>query len=157
VSQIINLASLYNDMGKPKEARQVITEMSAENASSFGNMQATIERLAAADQLGDSAEVEKKLGFLREHKDDSLSTYQRALVSANRSDDAAKLLISRLQDPDQRMDALMEVQKYEFPPLPKRAALWHKRWLAVLARPDVIDAINKVGVVSAYTMTPEPH
>jgi len=154
VSQTINLAGLYNDMAKPKEAKQTLVDLTAEGASAYGFMQVAIERLSSADQLGDTAEVEKQLGFLREHRDDSLASLQRGLISANRQDEAAQLLISRLQDPDQRGDALMEVQKYKLPPLPKRAEQWRKRWNAVVARPDVVAAINKVGVVSEWPLSP---
>lgn len=157
VSQTINLASLYNDMGKPREAQQTLAQISAENTSSYGAMQAAIERVASADQLGDSMEVEKQLGFLREHREDSQETYQRALISANRTDEAAKLLISRLEDPDQRMDALMQVQQYKEHPLPKRATEWRKRWQATLARKDVRDAINRVGTVSEYPLSAQSY
>jgi tetratricopeptide (TPR) repeat protein len=157
VSQTINLASLYNDLGKPTEARATVANVSAETVSPYGLMQATIERLASADQLGDSTEVEKQLTLLREHKDDSLATFQRALVSANRQDEAAQLLISRLQDPDQRIDALLEVQNYQEPALAPRAAEWHRRWNAVKSRPDVREAINKVGNVSQYPVLPQSY
>jgi len=119
VSQTINLASLYNDLGKPKEALQTLADLGTERTSPYGAMQVAIERLASADQLGDTTEAEKQLGFLREHRDDSLESYQRALISANHQDEAAALLISRLQDPDQRLKALMELQKFKLPPLPK--------------------------------------
>lgn len=157
VSQTINLASLYNDMGKPQEATRTLADLSGENASAYGSMQVALERLASADQTGDSAQTETQLGFLREHRDDSVATYQRALISANRPDDAAKLLISRLQDPDLRLEALMEIQKYKQPPLPKRAEQWRKRWKALLSRPDVVEAVGKVGVVSEYPLTPQPY
>jgi hypothetical protein len=152
VSQTINLASLYNDLGKPKEALQTLAELGTERTSPYGAMQVAIERLASADQLGDTTEAEKQLGFLREHRDDSLESYQRGLISANHQDEAAALLISRLQDPDQRLEALMEVQKFKLPPLPKRVDQWRKRWNAVLARSDVKEAISKVGVVSEYPL-----
>jgi hypothetical protein len=157
VSQTINLASLYNDMGKPTEAIQTLADVATGSTSPFGAMQVAIERLASADMTGDTAEAEKQLGFLREHRDDSLPSYQRALISANHQDEAAQLLISRLQDPDQRLEALMEVQKFKLPPLPKRADQWHKRWDAMLARSDVKEAIGKVGVVSEYPLAPRPY
>ena len=156
VSQTINLAGLYNDLGKPTEARATVANVSPENVSPYGLMQATIERLASADQLGDSAEVEKQLTLLREHKEDSLPTFQRALISANRQDEAARLLISRLQDPDQRIDALLEVQNYAEPALAPRAVEWRRRWDAVRGRPDVREAINKVGNVSEYPVLLQP-
>jgi len=157
VSQTINLASEYNDLGKPREARATLAKLSSEGASPYGLMQAAAERLASADQLGDAAEAEQQLGFLREHREDSLATYQRALISANRQDDAAQLLISRLQDPDERVDALMEVQEYKEHPRPRRAAEWQRRWKAVRNRPEVREAISKVGNVSEYPLMAESH
>ncbi|HWX36672.1 MAG TPA: DUF3857 domain-containing protein [Steroidobacteraceae bacterium] len=157
VSQTINLASEYNDLGKPREARATLAKLYSESASPYGLMQGAVERLASADQLGDAAETEQQLGFLREHREDSLATYQRALISANRQNDAAQLLISRLQDPDQRVDALMEVQEYKEHSLPPRAAEWHRRWKTVRNRPDVREAISKVGNVSEYPLLAEPH
>jgi tetratricopeptide (TPR) repeat protein len=157
VSQTINLASEYNDLGKPREARATLAKLYTETASPYGLMQGAVERLASADQLGDAAEAEQQLGFLREHREDSLATYQRALISANRQNDAAQLLISRLQDPDQRVDALMEVQEYKEHPRPPRAAEWHRRWKTVRNRPDVREAISKVGNVSEYPLMAEPH
>ena len=157
VSQTINLASAYNDLGKPTEARATLALLSDETISPYGRMQAAIERLASADQLSDAAEVEKQLGFLREHRDDSISSYQRGLISANRQDEAARLLISRLQDPEQRVDALLEVQDYKEAILGSRAAEWRKRWIAMKNRPDVREAVGKVGNVSEYPILPSPH
>ena len=157
VSQTINLAGEYNDLGKPREARATLASLSTENSSPYGLMQAAIERLASADQLGDSADVEKQLEFLREHRNDSLATYQRALISANRQDEAAQLLISRLQDSDQRTDALLEVQGYKENLRAQRAAEWSRRWTAVKNRADVREAISKVGNVAEYPMMSDSH
>jgi transglutaminase-like putative cysteine protease len=157
VSQTINLAGQYNDLGKPVEARATLASLSTESSSTYGFMQAAIEHLASADQLGDSADAEKQLEFLREHRQDSIATYQRALISANRRDEAAQLLISRLQDPGQRIDALLEVQDYQERLLAPRAAEWRKRWTAVKNRTDVREAISKVGNVAKYPMLPESH
>ena len=157
VSQTINLASQYNDVGKPTEALATLGLLSDENISPYGRMQAAIERLASADQTGDATEAQKQLQFLREHREDSVSTYQRALISANRQDEAAELLISRLQDPDQRIDALLEVQNYKEHLLGQRAAEWSRRWNTVKNRTDVRSAISKVGNVADYPMLSGPH
>jgi transglutaminase-like putative cysteine protease/tetratricopeptide (TPR) repeat protein len=152
VSQVINLAELYNDLGKPTEARAMLAGLS-ENLSPYGHMAATDERLRSAVQLGDVAEAERQLDFLREHRDDSLKGYQRALVSMNRLDEAARLLISRLQNPDQRLDALMEVQQYqEYRSSPMRLVEWNRRWQDLCARSDVRSAITKVGKIGAYPL-----
>jgi thioredoxin-like negative regulator of GroEL len=150
VSQTINLANEFDDLGKPEAARALLASLPPDKASPYGLMQAAIERVASADQLGDATEVQKQLGYLSQHRDDSLATYQRALVAANRLDEAAKLLVSRLQDPDERIDALLEVQEYKRPPQGPGAAEWSRRWDAVKHRPDVRVAIGKVGNVAQY-------
>jgi hypothetical protein len=51
----------------------------------------------------------------------------------------------------------MEVQQYKEHPLPPRAAEWQRRWKAVRNRPEVREAISKVGNVSEYPLLAEPH
>jgi hypothetical protein len=153
VSQVINLAGLYNDLGKPTEARAELAGLVSGTLSPYGLMQAAIERVSSADQLGDSVDAERQLEFLREHREDSVATYQRALVSVNHLDEAAQLLISRLQNPDQRLEALVEIQQYQgYRSYPGRAAEWQRRWKAVRERPDVRDAIAKVGNIGLYPL-----
>ena len=67
------------------------------------------------------AQVARQLADIGTHRTDSMPAYQQALTSANHLDDAARVLISRLQDPSQRIDALMEVQHYAEFPLPPRS------------------------------------
>ncbi|HMI37819.1 MAG TPA: hypothetical protein VK505_09375, partial [Steroidobacteraceae bacterium] len=126
-------------------------------ASAYGQMQVAVELLNSAVQLDDTAEIERQLKFLSEHRADSLSTYQRSLVSANRLDDAAHLLESRLANPEQRIPALMEVQHYARESLPVRAAELENRWQAIIQRPDVQDSILKVGTIGSYHLAPEIH
>ena len=103
-------------------------------------------------QLGDTAEVDRQLQYLREHRDDSMKTLEHALVRAGREDEAAQLLISRLETLGQRISALMEVQQYQDVPLPPDAVEFYKRWRKMLGRPDVQAAIAKVGATGKYPM-----
>jgi transglutaminase-like putative cysteine protease len=152
VSQVINLAGLYNDLGRPDEARATLAALRQADMSPYGRMQAQLELLASADELGNRREVERQLAHLRAHREDSLRTYNQALVSANRLDAAARLLISRLQDPAQRTDALMEVQTYRTYPLPRRARKIQRRWRSVIQRRDVRAAIERVGSIGSYAL-----
>jgi len=157
VSQVINLAGLYNDLGRAKEAREALAGLGPAGASAYGQMQVAVEQLNSAAQLDDKAEIERQLKFLSDHRSDSVSTYQRSLVSANRLDDAARFLKSRLTDPEQRIQALMEVQHYAPESLPVRAAEVENLWQAVIGRPDVHDAILKVGAIGSYHLSAEIH
>lgn len=156
VSQVINLASLYDDLGRPQQARATLADLQTADMSPYGRMQATVEHIASADELGDQAEVRRQLAYASAHRGDSLAGYQQALISADRLDDASQLLISRLRDPSERIDALMEVQDYKQPALPPRARKNLRRWQSVIRRPDVRQAIDRVGNIGSYPLIRGP-
>lgn len=65
---------------------------------------------------------------MREHRDDALSAFQEALLIADRQDEGAVLLISRLANPRLRSAALVAVQEYAaglWPPLVLQKAITH--------------------------------
>lgn len=147
VSQIINLASTYNDLGRPQDALKALAALNAEHASAYGKMQIAKEKLEAAIQMGNNAEALSQLNYMREHIDDSRGTYQQALIAMNKLDEAAELLISRLTDTDKRIGALLAVQDG----LDYRRTTWqaklHERWRTLKSRKDVQDAISRVGKI----------
>jgi hypothetical protein len=153
VSQVINLGELYNRLERPADARADLKEVGT--MSSFGEMERADAELSAALQLGDSAESTRLLDYMREHQDEAIASYEDALIMANRLDDAAKLLISRLEDPEKRIPALMAVQHYDEsgPPasLPRARELT-RRWTEVTSRADVRSAIAKVGIIGTYAL-----
>ena len=151
--QPLNLASLYCDLGRPKEALSALEQIAAD-PNAFGEMQVELVKLDAATQLGDSKEVSRSLRYLADHRNDSPSTYQAALVLVNQPDKAAELLLARLRDPGNRMDALETVQTYVEPPATPRRMQLDARWQALIARPDVRAAIDKVGRIDSYHLEP---
>jgi TonB family protein len=150
VSQAINLAGLYNELARPKEAKAALATLDPAKLSGYGHTQVAIELVRSSIQLGDAGEVERQLQYLREHKDDSPTTLDFALISAGRDDEAAELLIKRLEDSGQRLAALMDVQEYRAEPVTPVTVEFWRRWKAVVARPDVQAAIGKVGNVGQY-------
>jgi transglutaminase-like putative cysteine protease len=158
VSQMINLAELYNDLSRPKEAREVLAALDADKTSGFGHVAIANELMRSALQLGDAAEVDRQLQYLREHKEDAVGTLENALVDAGREDEAAQLLIARLADLNERIPALMAVQEYDTGRKPARAQEparvqeFGRRWRALVRRPDVQAAIAKVGSVGKYAI-----
>ncbi len=155
VSQVINLGSLLNRLQRPAEARDAVKPLRPGSMSSFGQMQKWDVELSAALQLGDSAEATRVLQLIQDHQDDAISTYEDGLVMANRLDEAAALLISRLGDPDQRIPALMSLQHFDrsspAASLPRMVELRH-RWDLLGDRADVRAALAKVGTVGTYPM-----
>ena len=150
VNQTINLAELYNDLGRPSDARGALDRVGPATVSSYGRMQIEIERLKAALQLNDAREVTRCMTYLREHQSDSIATYELALVQTGDMVNAKQLLLTRLADPQQRIDALIAAQDYvqhtRTEPVSERRA----RWRAVVTAPEVRAAIAKVGVIERF-------
>jgi hypothetical protein len=151
--QPLDLASLYCDLGRPKDALSALGQI-AQDPNAFGEMQVELVKLDAATQVGDSKQVTRSLRYLAEHRNDSPSTYQAALVLVNQLDKAAELLVTRLHDPGDRLDALESIQTYVEPPETPRRMELDTRWQAVIGRPEVRSAIDKVGRVESYHLEP---
>lgn len=149
VSQVINLAELYADLGKPKEALGSLIRLGTD-ISSYGRMQEAAVRLDAAVQLGDTEQTDKWLGFIKEHRADAPRTYEAALLLTSDVESAAKSLIGRLEDQDLRSAALLGVQDYAVPVLTPRQAELEKRRRALIERLDVQAEILKVGRFERY-------
>ena len=116
VSQAINLAFAYVEIGRPKDALLAISELG--DASPYGQMQVEAVRQAAALELGDADSAAAALSYLRAHRIDAMTTFQEALVRAKLLDEAADLLVSRLADRMMRTQALIDVQHYTDPAAP---------------------------------------
>jgi tetratricopeptide (TPR) repeat protein len=151
--QPLDLAALYCDLGRPKEALSALEQIAAD-PNAFGEMQVELVKLDAASQLGDTKQVTRSLRYLSDHRSDSPSTYQAALVLVNQIDKAAELLVTRLRDPSNRLDALETIQTYVEPPATARRMELDARWQAVIARPEVRSTIDKVGRVDSYHLEP---
>lgn len=107
-------------------------------------------RLDAAVQLGDTEQTDQWLGFMKEHRADAPRTYQDALLLTGDVESAAKWLIERLQDQDLRASTLSIIQEYAVPRETARQAELRKRTGALLARPDVLAEIQRVGRIQSY-------
>jgi hypothetical protein len=149
VDQLINLGDLYCELERPRDALATIGSMVAPT-SPFGAMQLESVRLEAAEQLRDTQQVRRSLDYVRAHRADAPSTYVDSLIVANQLDQAARVLIAQLLDKDQRQAALLSVQGFApIPGTPRDMTLAARR-RAVIARPDVRAAIDKVGRVDSY-------
>jgi hypothetical protein len=149
VSQVINLGELYCDLGDPKNGLDTLVRLGSD-ISAYGRMQEAAVRLDAAIQLGDAAEKEKWLGFIKEHRFDAPLTYEDALLRMNDAETAAKWLIERLEDKDLNSAALLSIQEYAVPRETTRQTELRKRRREMMARADVQAEIPKVGRIESY-------
>lgn len=152
VSNLINLVLFEADLGQGDAALKILEELPEDDPAItvFGRMQWHRARLAAALEKGDSALAEQSLDYMRAHQQDSVLAYQQALVRMNRLDDAAKILIARLADANGYNKALQEAQLYDDPPLAPSAVAEQTRRRQLIDRPDVQEAIAKVGHIERF-------
>jgi len=144
VSQTINLAILYADLGRTAEALATLDEV-GDGLSPFGWMQYHLARVNALARTPDAPAAIESLTYLQEHRADAASLYTIALLYLGRMDEAAQALVARLEDPDDRDDALLIVQPFipdrYSPVLVERTA----RWRELVQRPEVQRAIETYG------------
>jgi len=146
VSQAINLGFAYNYVGRPEDALKALDGIDwGKQLSGYGRMQLQHVRLRAYLQLGKRDEAEKVFAFMRENRDDAEDSWQLVMLDWGDLDGAAALFVSRLRDPDQRLDALYSAQQFrDRPRLPEEIAE-EKRWQSLMDRKDVIAALEEVG------------
>jgi len=159
-SQPINLAALLCELGRPEEALAALpllpVAQDSDTISPYGMMQVESVRLTAALELQHAADADEALAYLRAHREDSMSTLQRALVRAGQQAEAAAVLIARLHDSSERTGALLELQSYARAAQPPAAAEWHRAELDLAARPEVRRAVHQVGSIASYPWLAAP-
>ncbi|HZF17377.1 MAG TPA: hypothetical protein VE046_15685 [Steroidobacteraceae bacterium] len=153
VSQAINVGYYYCDLDRPEDARAIVAKVS--NVSPYGALQLESVKHAAALLLHDDSEAARALKFIKDHQSDSPGTYQWALARANNVEVGAKLLVSRLKDPKLRTDALADVQQYAEVIEPAKNKEWATNFRVVVERPEVQQAIAKVGRAGHYNIVNE--
>lgn len=154
VDQIINLGALYCELRRPNDCLSAIGKLTAKT-SAFGVMRLEDVRLDAAMQLGDTKQVARSLSYMRAHRADAPQAYEDALLTANHVDREAAELIRELLDKDERQDALLSVQMFAPTPDTPRDMELEARRRAMINRPGVQAAIQKVGRVESYRLENE--
>jgi tetratricopeptide (TPR) repeat protein len=151
ISQRINLAGFLVYVGRPDEALKAIAELDSKRISPYGAMAAAGARACAYALKGDAEHLKGEIDYVKSHASDGPSALHRALLCSGDLDALALQLISRLDDPDQRNEALVAVQTYL---VPDRMTAWEKtireRDASVLKRPEVKATIAKYGYIRSY-------
>lgn len=151
VSQSINLADLYVDLAEPDKAAAAIVEPG--QMSPMGSMQLHYVKLQIALEKNDAPAVAEHMAYLRKHRNDDIATWERALLKHGDLDDAAALLIERLNAADWRNGALVEMQHYVRGKQTPTMTTMEQRWNSVTSRADVQAALVKVGRVERVAIT----
>jgi beta-barrel assembly-enhancing protease len=152
VAVLLDLAGEYAGLGRPEEALVTLRQIARTELSTYGETQVQLITLLAQAQRHDEHAVALALDYLSAHRTEAVQAYQEGLLAAGRTEQAAQLLIQRLEDPRLRSDALLAVQEYGelMPPPPVLEE--ERRWRALIARPEVQAAINRVGSARRYAL-----
>lgn len=153
VSQLINLGTLYADLNQPDEAANIIIELG--DMSPFGRMQLEAVKLRIAVEKNDDKAIAASMTYMREHRADDIRSWEDALLLRGQLDEAAALLIERLQDHGWRNGALIDMQHFAGVAATPVQKTIDDRWGAITARPDVQAAMQKVGRVEEFHITAE--
>jgi hypothetical protein len=122
-----------------------VAEVRPEDVSEHGKAELETVRLLAGLELRDGARVNDALARLRELPATEGEAVQWPLVQAGQLEDASRLMLRKLSDPDRRSEVLLSVQRFSQDGWTRRELEWQGRWEAFLSRPEVKAAIEKVG------------
>lgn len=146
VSQLINLAGMQVDFGRPEEALATLKAFDdGRSASPYGVMEMRLARGCAHAAAGHAREAAAELDYMRSHEADNPAALTNLLLCLGDMDGAAASVIRRLADPDQRVDALAQLSDYDAPPFTPPADPITPKLAPLKARPDVKAAIARAG------------
>ncbi|ADU12058.1 hypothetical protein [Asticcacaulis excentricus] len=155
VSQKINLAGLYTSLSRPNEALKEVGNVKVHQANLYGLMSMEGVKVCAYAQTGETDKMKASLAVMLQNAKAAYPPLQSALLCAEDSDTLAKVIIDKLEDPDTRTYALMDVQNYlqrkwSTPEPLARQDIWKK----TLNRADVQASILKYGEIISLPIRP---
>jgi tetratricopeptide (TPR) repeat protein len=153
VSQVINLAEAQNSFGRGEDALRTLAVFAdGRKSSPYGEMEMRFARGCAQAVAGRPAEAAADVVFARAHDKDHPEALSDLLLCLGDMDGAAAAFIVRLDDPDRRTDALMQLSDYDDPPVVLALDPVDSRLPALKARPDVKAAIERAGGVRRFRL-----
>ena len=147
VSQIINMAETQLDFGRPRDALKTLAAFDepGRKGSPFGEMQVRWTRGCAFALGGQRAKAEADLAYLKAHEKDAPGALSHLLLCVGDLDGAAASYVRQLRDPEQRVQALLELSDYDDPPPGRPADAFEPGLKLLKKRPDVVAAAQAAG------------
>ncbi|MBS0505155.1 MAG: hypothetical protein JSS55_15425 [Proteobacteria bacterium] len=147
VSQTINLAHLQVRAGRSGDALKTLAAFmtTPHNISPYGEVALRSARACAFADTGNRAEALKDVAYIRDHQLDAPGSLDGVALCVGDLDGAAAALIKRLEDPDERVDALLDLSDYDDPPVKLPDNIFNRDNKKLIERPDVKAAIASAG------------
>lgn len=157
ISMIINRAELLVQDGKFGQAEPLLAEagtLAEKHGSAYASQLIRRLKVCTSKGLSQDAKLPALIAEMAAHQDDAAGATVEGLVCVGRWDDAEKLVIAGLADPEKAEDFVKSLQRE---PLgsgdPSR---WTKGWAELRARPAVGTAFDQVGRDLPATLRPVP-
>lgn len=150
VSQALNLGMFYCRLQQPHEALAEIAHVG--DMSGYGRMVEANVQLCAALELGKREDADAALAYLRQHRDDAPVLLLEGLLRDGRMDEAATLVKTLLADGYKRGDVLDWMQGWRQAKALPGDAVALRNHNALLARADVIAALEPVGRIAPVAL-----
>lgn len=133
------------DLARPRDVLKVLAGLDLDYVTPYGEAWIDAQKACAWNDI-DAKAAEPLLESLRKRRDENPGALSEALICMNRLDEAAALLIWRLQSPEHRSGALDPFWSARPPPVVTPwLAEFNRRRLSLQTRPDVQAALAKVG------------
>ncbi len=155
VSQVINMAGAQNHFGRFADALKTLPGPDVNlPVSAFGAMQIRLVRVCANAALGNAAAVAADRALIEANSKDDPESLRELYLCIGDLDAAAKAVIAELDDPEQRIDTLLDFSDYDAAPASAPVSFTHARWLALKQRADVQAALKQAGGTRRFALQP---
>jgi len=144
ISQRVNWAAYLVRQGRGAEALPVLDQIGDGDGSPYGLLWRESGRVCALAS-NDRAKADALMDRIAPRWDDNPSAIGRALLCLDRIDEAADLLVKRLRSERHRDTALLAAVAGPRPPKGDYEVRMRQRREAVLAKPEVIKALDTYG------------
>lgn len=155
ISQFINHLEMLVDVGRYAEAldrARALEGNGAQYASDFGKMWISASIVCALAGLNRSAEAATELEHMRARSDANPAALTQAFLCVGNVDAAAALMVHRLQGDDPE-SAVLALQNYALSHGVGQEGPVFARLTALRERPEVRDALGRVGHVLTLPLT----
>lgn len=158
ISQTINLAFAQLRFHRFKDSLETLAPIvaGAVRGSPYGMMQFRSVHGCASFLAGKADDAQADLAYMRAHAEDALGALTDMQLCAGDMDGAAASMIKRLETPDERVNALIELSDYASPPPTFPQTPTHAAFAALKAREDVKAAIARAGGVRSFDILQPP-
>ncbi|MCA1197154.1 hypothetical protein K9B35_04185 [Sphingomonas sp. R647] len=153
VSQIINMAGVQNRFGRFADALKTLPADGANlPISPFGAMQIRLVRVCANVALGNAAAVAADRALIEANSKDDPESLRDLYLCVGDIDAAAKAVIAELDDPDQRVETLLDFSDYDASPESAPVPRTRATFLALKQRADVQAALKQAGGTRRFAL-----